>query len=90
MSKIVKSTEAGRYTVQVRSTSHPVGARSEYSIEVYYLRDHFGMEPYQAQVGYHPETIKTKAQALNVCNAIANGRANYKGLMCGELSTIPQ
>ena len=90
MSKIVKTLSVGGYSVQVRSTSHPAGARPEYSIEVYYLRDHFGMEPYQAQVGYHEKTLPTKVKALKVAKSIANGVLEYKGFMGGGYTTIPK
>lgn len=90
MSKIIKSQAVGIYTVQVRSTRECAGARPEYFIEVYCLREHFGIEAYQAQVGYHPNTLKTKSSAFNIAESIAIGKATYKGFMGGESNSIPQ
>ena len=90
MSIIIKSKVVGIYTVQVRSTRECARVKAEYFIEVYCLREHFGMEVYQAQVGYHPNTLKTKSSAYNVAESIASGKTAYKGFMGGESNSIPQ
>lgn len=90
MSKIIKSKVVGIYTVQVRSTRECARVKAEYFIEVYCLREHFGIEAYQAQVGYHEKTIKTKSTAFDVAESIAIGKTTYKGFMGGESNSIPQ
>jgi len=89
MNKVIKVIVIGKHEVWVRSMRHSANAKAEYCVEIYYIRDGFGLNPYHAQVGYCQDTLKTKAQAFNVAKSIANGQGKYKGFMYGGAHTIP-
>jgi hypothetical protein len=88
MAKEVKSIKVDKYTVTVRSTRHSAGAKAEYFVEVYLTRSGFGLDDYDALVGYYPNTISTKSRAITVAQGIAEGNVQYRGFMCGQLSMI--
>ena len=89
MATAIKSIRVGKYRVSAFSMRECFKSKPEYYVQVFFTRSGFGLDDYEALVGYYPNTITTKAKAIKIAEAISKSEMEYRSFLDAQQTSIP-